>query len=393
VGTRPSPAVLWCAATLTLVAAACGSGATARSGGATPSRGPSIVSTDVPTTVAVTLGSTTPTSAATSSTTAPAMTTSVPSRAVDPAVLSDISMTSVPPDVIVPTSEATLNKTANPINGGRGGPRPEERLECVTRSSDACLAVTLDRLGFHVTGGSAEDQARRAARATAVVQLDAGLPVTGTADEALLRYLGMATETAGADAPAAEVRQIGTSAQGRPILALRYGDGPKAVLVVGQTHGDEEGGLRVLQRVRSLSLPEGVTMWVVPTLNPDGLALDTRFLANGADPNRRAPGQPEQQAVHDLALAIRPSLTVWYHQNYGWVGGSGASMEPARQYQAVTGLGSLRRSGDCAVGFMWCPIDQALGISSILVELPDVLTPAEVHAHALALLAVSADAP
>jgi protein MpaA len=376
-----------------LLVGACGAGGTAGSGGSTPSNGPSIVSTDVPTTVAVTLGSTTPTSVATSSRTAPTTVSSVPASAVDPAMLADISMTSVPPDVIVPTSDATLSKTTNPINGGRGGPRPEERLECVTRSTDACLAATLDRLGFHVTGGSAEDQARRAARATAVVQLDAGLPVTGTADDALLRYLGMATETGAVDAQAPEVRQIGTSAQGRPILVLRYGDGPKTVLVVGQTHGDEEGGLRVLQRVRSLPLPEGVTLWVVPTLNPDGLALDTRFLANGADPNRRAPGQPEQQAVHDLALAIRPSLSVWYHQNYGWVGGSGASMEPARQYQAVTGLGSLKRSGDCAAGFMWCPIDQVLGSSSILVELPDVLTPAEVHAHALALLAVAADAP
>ena len=126
-----------------------------------------------------------------------------------------------------------------------------------------------------------------------------------------------------------EARQIGTSAQGRPIIAVRYGDGPRTVLVVGQTHGDEEGGLRVLLRAQSLPLPEGITLWVIPTLNPDGVALDTRFLANGADPNRKAPTQPEQRAVHEFALAIRPSLTVWYHQNYGWIGGSGASMTPA----------------------------------------------------------------
>ena len=163
---------------------------------------------------------------------------------------------------------------------------------------------------------------------------------------------------------------------------MRYGDGPRTVLVVGQTHGDEEGGLRVLLRARSLPLPDGITLWVVPTMNPDGLVADTRFLANGADPNRQAPSQPEQQAVFDFALAMRPSLTVWYHQNYGWVGGSGASMAPAKQYQALTELGTLKRSGDCAVGFMWCPIDDALGSSSILVELPDVLTPADVQAHA-----------
>jgi hypothetical protein len=82
---------------------------------------------------------------------------------------------------------------------------------------------------------------------------------------------------------------------------------------------------------------------------------------------------------------------VWYHQNYGWVGGSGASAGPAREYQKITALGTLKRSGDCAKGFMWCPIDDALNGSSILVELPDVLTPADVQLHAAALLAVASD--
>jgi hypothetical protein len=215
--------------------------------------------------------------------------------------------------------------------------------------------------------------------------------MTGVPDDDLLQYLGIADDpTSEAD----EMRQIGTSAKGRPIMAMRYGDGPRTVLVVGQTHGDEEGGLRVLLRVRSLPRPEAITLWVIPTMNPDGLALDTRFLANGTDPNRGASSQLEQQAVYNFALATRPSLTVWYHQNYGWIGGSGASMTPAKQYQALTGLGTLKRSGDCAKGFMWCPIDDALGSSSILVELPDVLTPADVQIHSLALLAVaSKDSP
>jgi hypothetical protein len=126
-------------------------------------------------------------------------------------------------------------------------------------------------------------------------------------------------------------------------------------------------------------------------MNPDGLALDTRFLTNGVDPNRQAPSHLEQRAVYDFALATRPSLTVWYHQNYGWVGASGASTAPARLYQSMTALGTLHHSGDCAKGFMWCPIDDALGSSSILVELPDVLTPADVQAHARALLAVASD--
>ena len=282
----------------------------------------------------------------------------------------------------------------NPINGRRGSRRavPED-LDCVNGTTKTCLTGMLDTLGFDVTSGSSDHRERSVARATAVVQLDAGLPMTGVPDDHLLQYLGIATDTT-PEAGAGKARQIGTSTNGRPIIATRYGDGPTTVLVVGQTHGDEEGGLRVLLRALSLPLPEGITLWVVPTMNPDGLALDTRFLANGTDPNRLAPSQPEQQAVYDFALSIRPSLTVWYHQNYGWVGGSGASSTPAAKYQALTGLGTLKRSGDCAKGFMWCPIDEALGSSSILVELPDVLTPADVQIHARALLEVAAgDAP
>ncbi len=318
---------------------------------------------------------------------------------VEPGALAGISMTSVPPDVIVPTNAASLDEVTNPINGRRGARRPlPEPLDCETGTTGTtvfagttgtCLTRTLDMLGFDVTSGSSDDRLRRVQRATAVVQLDADLPVTGRADDALLHYLDMTFDGA-PDARGGATRQIGTSAQGKPIMALRLGDGPRTVLVVGQTHGDEEGGLRVLLRARSLPVPDGITLWVVPTMNPDGLIGDTRFLANGADPNRRAPSQPEQQAVHDFALAIRPVLTVWYHQNYGWVGGSGASIMPAKQYQALTGLGTLKRSGDCAVGFMWCPIDEALGSSSILVELPDVLTPTDVQVHAAALLAVAA---
>jgi hypothetical protein len=323
----------------------------------------------------------------------PTMATTPTTAAPAPDGLEGISMTAVPPDVIVPTGPASLNKKTNPINGGRGGSHPQAAPDdCDVRSSIDCLTGVLDDLGFDVTGATGGDQEGRVQRATAVVQLDAGLAVTGQPDEALFDYVRLITDPRRTEG-ALEVRQIGTSAQGRPIMALRFGTGPRTVLVVGQTHGDEEAGLRVLLRALSQPPPDGVTLWVVPTMNPDGLALDTRFLADGADPNRQAPKEAEQRAVYDFALAIRPALTVWYHQNYGWVGGSGASMTPARRYQALTRLGTLKHSGDCAVGFMWCPIDDALGSSSILVELPDVVTPADVQRHAGALMTVAAGTP
>ena len=314
-----------------------------------------------------------------------------PSASADLPGLAGISMTSVPGDVIVPTNEASLDAQSNPINGRRSSRRPgPDEIDCATVGMDGCLRGTLDSLGFDVVSGPPDGWERRLQRATAVVQLDAGLPVTGQPDGELLEYLGMTPDSA-VEARADEARQIGTSAEGRAIVAVRYGDGPRTILVVGQTHGDEEGGLRVLLRARSMALPEGITLWVVPTMNPDGLMADTRSLANGTNPNRNAPSEPEQLAVHEFALAVQPSLTVWYHQNYGWIGGSGGSYAPAARYHELTGLGTLNRSGDCAKGFMWCPIDDALGSSSILVELPDLLTPADVRLHADALLTVAAE--
>ena len=208
---------------------------------------------------------------------------------------------------------------------------------------------------------------------------------------------------------------VGHSVRGRPIVAYELGDPTApATLVVGVIHGSEPAGLRVIAQLRHMPLPPNVHLWLVPTANPDGLAAGKRQNAHGVDLNRNWPvgwrhngvpwdgyysgprpmSEPENRAMRAFILQIKPALTIWYHQNYGWVGGSGASMTPARQYQALTGLGTLKRSGDCAKGFMWCPIDDALGSSSILVELPDVLTPADVQIHSLALLAVaSKDSP
>jgi hypothetical protein len=306
--------------------------------------------------------------------------------------LAGITMASVPTDVIVPSDAASLNDSHNPINGARGGERPASGdPECEAGTDPACLVPVLDLLGFDVTSGDGDDRDRRVARALAVVQLDAGLDMTGEPDHATLEYLGVRAVRRDARHVPDETRLIGESGEGRAITALRYGNGPRVVLVVGQTHGDEEAGLRVLLRARQQQLPDGVTLWVIPTMNPDGGIADSRLQANGANLNRAAVSEPEQRAVYQFALDVEPTISIWYHQNYGWVGGSGASSAPAQRYQELTGLGTLHRSGDCAKGFMWCPIDDALGASSILVELPDVVTPADVHTHAAALIEVVSD--
>ncbi len=96
-------------------------------------------------------------------------------------------------------------------------------------------------------------------------------------------------------ARAAEVRAltIGTSGQGRPISAVRFGSGPLKLVVVGDTHGAPEANTYTLTnqlidhfRANPGDVPPGVRLYLIPTLNPDGLALGTRFNASGVDLNR-----------------------------------------------------------------------------------------------------------
>jgi murein peptide amidase A len=80
---------------------------------------------------------------------------------------------------------------------------------------------------------------------------------------------------------------IGHSVDGRAIELVHVpGDGPR-VLVVGCVHGDECAGLAVVAALRRAHPRED--LWLVPTLNPDGLARRTRGNAHGVDLNRSFP--------------------------------------------------------------------------------------------------------
>ncbi len=96
-----------------------------------------------------------------------------------------------------------------------------------------------------------------------------------------------------------ERRVFGTSIQGRPLEAFRMGD-PKGVTVavIGVIHGNEEAGLLITDELLNMQIPKGVNLWVIPSMNPDGTALNRRGNANRVDLNRNFPygwariGQP-----------------------------------------------------------------------------------------------------
>src|SRR5436190_23307660 len=78
---------------------------------------------------------------------------------------------------------------------------------------------------------------------------------------------------------------VGHSNRGRPIELLHVpGPGPR-VLVVGAIHGNEPAGIAVVRALARVRRPQ-VDLWLVPDLNPDGLAAGTRQNARGIDLNR-----------------------------------------------------------------------------------------------------------
>ena len=54
-------------------------------------------------------------------------------------------------------------------------------------------------------------------------------------------------------------------------------------------HGNEQAGLQVVDALRGGRPVVDVNLWVIPTINPDGVARNTRGNAHGVDLNRNFP--------------------------------------------------------------------------------------------------------
>src|SRR5215813_13140433 len=88
----------------------------------------------------------------------------------------------------------------------------------------------------------------------------------------------------------------GSSAEGRAIEAYRLGHGPLTVVIVGGIHGAYEINTSwlVWEFLHAFeddpeAVPDNLTLVFVPEANPDGLANETRLLADGVDLNRNWP--------------------------------------------------------------------------------------------------------
>jgi len=161
------------------------------------------------------------------------------------------------------------------------------------------------------------------------LQRQAGLAATGRVTAATRRALDRAVADATGPRTWYHRETIGHSAEGRPIRAYRAGEaGKPVVMVVATMHGEENFGQYVARGLLEGKPITGVDLWVVPVLNPDGLAKDRRWLKGQVDLNRnfpdrfivransgpRASSAVETRVVTRFLDRINPRYLVSWHQ-------------------------------------------------------------------------------
>ena len=177
-------------------------------------------------------------------------------------------------------------------------------------------------------------------------------------------------------AVAPEDEIIGLSAGNHALVARRYGNGPRLLMLVGGMHGGyEQNTVALAERLAAhfaanpQDIPAGWSVVIVPAANPDGLLrgqnAEGRFNAHGVDLNRNwgcgweptavwratpvSPGaapfsEPETQALSATILRLQPEAVLFFHSKAGGVFAGDCPTDPVpgdwEQMAAVYGEAS-----------------------------------------------------
>ncbi len=202
---------------------------------------------------------------------------------------------------------------------------------------------------------------------------------------------------------------LGYSVQHRRIVAIEIGDpdSPARTLIVGCIDGDEPAGIAIAAILADGPPPAEADLWIIPDLNPDGVAAGTLGNGHGVRLNRNFPYQwrplgppgsasyaglgplsePESRIAATLIRRLRPRLTIYYHQPLTVVDDSQGPQAIERRYAQLTGLPRrpLTDYPGSAVGWQ----DALLGPTAFVVELPPgPLSPADARRDAAAVSVV-----
>jgi predicted deacylase len=202
------------------------------------------------------------------------------------------------------------------------------------------------------------------------------------------------------------IRTFGHSRQGRAMNAFVFGSGSKTVLFTGAIHGNEQSARLLMNAwiseldTNARSIPAGTRIVVIPAVNPDGVAANSRYNTANVDLNRNyntsdwqkdvqtvngdplpggggsAPGsEPETQALMAYTIELAPSLTMSYHSSASYAIGNtcGNSASLADTYSKMTGYRNMTGvSGAFSYQITGTYDDwicERLGRASVLIEL------------------------
>lgn len=202
----------------------------------------------------------------------------------------------------------------------------------------------------------------------------------------------LASELAGAGG-VTEV--LGTSVEGREIVAHWLGSGPEVVTFFGAFHGDEPESVLVVENFRDYlrehpELLEGKTAVFLPVVNPDGLEAEQRKNAREVDLNRNFPtsnwnsegkdtdywggpsaaSEPETRIVVDLLERFPPARIISVHCPYRCVNYDGPAEELAELIADANGYEVKPSIGYATPGSFGTYAGIERKIPTITLELP-----------------------
>jgi protein MpaA len=185
---------------------------------------------------------------------------------------------------------------------------------------------------------------------------------------------------------------LGTSTEGRPIRGRRFGGPGPTLLVFGGIHGDEPASVEALielaGRIAGVR-PDGVPLWLLPAVNPDGVARGQKNSARDVDLNRNfparsfatahAPGyfpgpaplsEPEARVIADLVAREPIAAVVAVHAPFACVNYDGPAAAWAAAVAAASGWPARGDIGYPTPGSLgsWLGVDR--GFPVLTLELP-----------------------
>jgi protein MpaA len=188
---------------------------------------------------------------------------------------------------------------------------------------------------------------------------------------------------------------LGRSTEGRSIVGRRFGGAGRPLLVFGGIHGDEPASVAALLELatRLVARPTpsspSPAVWLLPAVNPDGLARGAKNSARDVDLNRNFPArsfttehalgyfpgpaplsEPETQLLAKLISQEQPRGAVAVHAPFACVNHDGPAAAWAAAVSAACGWPVRPNIGYPTPGSFgsWLGVDAGLPV--LTIELP-----------------------